>query len=125
MRDIDIETFTGLEIKLDFDKPLKEQAEECKNEIVKNCNERGWKNYVKGWTVTRKGKSGESWYVVWNKTDYFLTHLLEKGHIIANKKGGVGYAAPHPHIKPAFDKIKKNFSKKIINDMIIEIKQKG
>ena len=38
--------------------------------------------------------------IVHNKTDYQLTHLLENGHVIRNKKGTYGRAPAHPHIKP-------------------------
>lgn len=125
MKDINLEDFKGLEIKIEFDNPLKELAEKCNDDIVENCESKGWKEYAEGWTVKEKNdrKSGK-YYVVFNKIHYRLTHLLENGHLIANKRNGVGYAAPHPHIKPAFDKIKRNFNKKVAENMKIKIKSK-
>ena len=38
--------------------------------------------------------------VVYNKKMPGLTHLLENGHVIRNKKGTYGRAPAHPHIKP-------------------------
>ena len=38
--------------------------------------------------------------VVYNKKMPGLTHLLENGHVIRNKKGDFGRAPAHPHIAP-------------------------
>lgn len=56
-------------------------------------------DYSKGWrtrykTVGRGNTSGEAY----NKTNYQLTHLLERRH---RKRGHKGYKDPHPHIGPA------------------------
>lgn len=66
----------------------------------------------KGAYTDRRGKYTRSWRAelrktntgvlatVYNKTEYRLTHLLENGHDVKNRKGGpvVGSAKPHPHI---------------------------
>lgn len=54
-------------------------------------------SYAKGW---KAGKQRGGDYVVHNATDYQLTHLLENGHIIRNKKGTYGRTHPIKHIKP-------------------------
>ena len=54
-------------------------------------------SYAKGWGTK---KQGEADVVVYNRTDASLTHLLENGHVIRNKKGTYGRAPAHKHIKP-------------------------
>ena len=58
-------------------------------------------SYARGWgTKVEGGFGGIRTIIVHNRTDYQLTHLLEKGHVIRNKKGTYGRAPAHPHIKP-------------------------
>jgi Bacteriophage HK97-gp10, putative tail-component len=59
-------------------------------------------SYKKGW---RLKKSGRNKYVVYNKTDYQLTHLLEHGH--AKRDGG--RVPAKVHIRPAEEKAVRNF----------------
>ena len=54
--------------------------------------------YKSGW-ATRK--TGLKTYTVYNRKMPGLTHLLEKGHVIRNKKGNFGRVPGKPHIKPA------------------------
>lgn len=59
-------------------------------------------SYAKGWAVKDLNRHGNIVnVVVHNRTDYQLTHLLENGHVIRNKKGTYGRAPAHPHIRPA------------------------
>jgi len=62
------------------------------------------RRYAEGW---RAEKDGTSW-VVHNKTNYQLTHLLEKGHAKVNG----GRVKAIPHIGPV--------EEKMINDYIKE-----
>lgn len=52
--------------------------------------------YAGAWTYKKEGNT----YIIYNKRGQ-LTHLLENGHIIRNKKGEYGRAPAHPHIKNA------------------------
>lgn len=53
--------------------------------------------YRKGWTVKREGRLTR---IVYNKTHYQLTHLLENGHVKKNQHGSYGRVAGKKHIKP-------------------------
>ena len=69
-------------------------------------------DYAKGWEVTReKGKSfgDDASYIIHNKTDYQLTHLLENGHDTRNG----GRTKPIVHIKPVEELVIKEFEKKV------------
>lgn len=66
-------------------------------------------DYRKGWRATlRKFATGVT-ATVYNKTDYRLTHLLEKGHVIKNQFGVTKNekkkkeADAHPHIADVND----------------------
>ncbi|SEA49543.1 hypothetical protein SAMN04515656_1129 [Eubacterium aggregans] len=63
-------------------------------------------DYAKGW---RKKKTQWGW-VIYNETDYQLTHLLEKGHA---KRGG-GRVAAKPHIAKVEEKYIDEFEKRAI-----------
>lgn len=54
--------------------------------------------YARGW----KSKKQTNGYIVYNATDYQLTHLLEKGHRIFVRGKYIGRSTrPKVHIKPA------------------------
>ena len=61
--------------------------------------------YQKGWTSKQVGTGR----VIYNATDYQLTHLLEKGH--ASNWGG--RVAGIPHIGPAEQEIIKEYEKDV------------
>ena len=71
-------------------------------------------SYAKGWGVK---KQGDMDVVVHNRTDYQLTHLLENGHVIRNKKGTYGRAPAHKHIKPVEDWAIDELPRRIIEDI--------
>ena len=59
--------------------------------------------YASGWGYTKIKDDGlfASTIVVYNKKMPGLTHLLENGHVIRNKRGEYGRAPGHPHIVQA------------------------
>ena len=58
-------------------------------------------DYERGWTVKQeRGFMGIPSFIIHNKTDWQLTHLLEFGHVIRNKFGTYGRAPAYPYIKP-------------------------
>lgn len=61
--------------------------------------------YASSWTTKVTRSSGRLIGVtVYNKEHYQLTHLLENGHVIKNKKGEYGRTRPIKHIAPAEQK---------------------
>lgn len=89
---------------------VEEIAEEVTKDAAKELQTAGSFNdrtgsYRKGWESIKDGKN----WVVRNKTDAQLTHLLEKGH--AKKNGG--RTKKFVHIKPVEQKTISEFEKKI------------
>ena len=64
---------------------------------LRNTSPKKTGSYARGWATK---KEGEMDVIVHNKTDYQLTHLLENGHVIRNKKGTYGRTSGKKHIKP-------------------------
>lgn len=80
---------------------LGDAADETAKDLRNTSPQRTGK-YASGWTVkVSNGAEGTKVYTVHNATSYRLTHLLENGHVIRNKKGEYGRAPAHPHIKAA------------------------
>lgn len=84
------------EVKSVTEDSITETAKESVQKL-KSSSPRGTGSYAKGWAVKKEGKMTQT---VHNRTDYQLTHLLENGHIIRNKKGTYGRTQPIKHIEP-------------------------
>lgn len=71
------------------------------------------KPYHLGWALKTPNRGKNRYHrVVWNKTNYQLTHLLEFGH---HKKDGTGWVEAQPHIRPIEEKYKVKFTETLIN----------
>lgn len=70
--------------------------------------------YASGWT---KRRVDADTVVVHNSKAPGLAHLLEKGHVIRNKKGYFGRAPAHPHIKPVEAKENEEFYDNVIRSL--------
>lgn len=64
---------------------------------LRNSSPKKSGSYAKGWRV-KLNRDGSA--IVHNATDYQLTHLLENGHVIRNKKGTYGRTNGIKHIEP-------------------------
>lgn len=72
---------------------------------LKNTSPKRTGAYASSWTTKVTRSSGRLIGVtVYNKEHYQLTHLLENGHVIKNKKGEYGRTRPIKHIAPAEQK---------------------
>jgi hypothetical protein len=96
---------------------IEEKLEEVKRDVAKDVNKSlktkkhtytdRTGRYKKGWRIKKDNQSKS--YIVHNKTDYQLTHLLEKGHA---KRGG-GRVDPRVHIDPIENKAIEDFLRRI------------
>lgn len=84
----------------------------------------GHGEYARSWTFQKTGKRARGVFLggvnvtVYNREHYRLTHLLEYGHVIMNKKGGpYGRVRPYPHIGAAeelsIEELPKEFEKEL------------
>lgn len=79
-------------------KSVQAAAKQCRDEI-KDASPVRTGRYRKGWRASTAYESAEDIRImVHNKTDYQLTHLLEKSHLT---RDGVTRTTAIPHIAPA------------------------
>ena len=87
-------------------------VKEAKQELIQTSPRSGIARktkYYKGWAIKNGGRTRKGKYyskVIWNKTNYQLTHLLEFGH--TTKDGGS--TTPQPHIRPVEEKYGEKFA---------------
>ncbi len=97
-------------ITADAQRVAKEAQAELRNTSPKRTGE-----YRKGWRVKTTKGNGYVECIVHNATDYQLTHLLEKPHVIRNGVGTWGTSTPRVHIKPVEQKAVKKYEKDVEN----------
>ena len=85
------------EAKDDVSKTFKKDVENDSPELTGD--------YEKGWRIKKFKKSN----IIYNKTDYQLTHLLEHGHVKING----GRTDARIHIRPNEEKSVKEFLKRV------------
>jgi len=99
------------------DKVAKESVAKLKSTSPKRP---GHGEYANGWAIKRaRGRNGINDLDIWNPKHYRLTHLLENGHVIRNKKGTYGRTSPIKHIKPVED----YFNSEVIEEIQRELEQ--
>lgn len=106
-----LKDFIGFEVNIDYMPIINEYSNKVADILRVTSSNGSRKNdkYKDGWEVKQVTKGKDRGARVWNATNYQLTHLLENGHLIVNKKGGVGWSSPKPHINPAYQKVKEPF----------------
>lgn len=105
------------EVNKEVEQSAKRNIQSVAKEAVqklKNTSPRKTGSYSKGWAVK---KDGDMDVTVHNRTDYQLTHLLENGHIIRNKKGTYGRTSGIKHIKPVEEWASDELPRRIIEDI--------
>ena len=94
-----LENYEG-DVKKAWNSAVNKTGRESVNKL-KNTSPKKTGSYARGWAVKRiQGRGGVLDIIVHNKTDYQLTHLLENGHVIRNKKGTYGRTNGIKHIAP-------------------------
>lgn len=97
------------------DKVGKESVNQLKANSPKKTGD-----YAKGWRLKReRGRNGINDVTIHNATDYHLTHLLENGHVVRNKKGTYGRAPAHKHIKP----VEEYFNSEVVEEIQRELEE--
>lgn len=99
----ELQRYTNL-VEEELEVAKKEVSDELV-QVLKETSPEDTGDYRKGWRTKKVGNT----YVTHNKTDYQLTHLLEKGHA----KVGGGRVEAKVHIAPAEEKAIEDFLDKV------------
>ena len=87
-------------------------AEDGKNKLKVTSPKRTG-SYRKGWRVDKRSGKGFVHATIYNSTDWQLTHLLEKPHVIRNQYGTWGTSKPQVHIEPVEKECIQEFQKDV------------
>lgn len=90
------------EAKEALDEAAKKAAEITKDQLRNTSPGSG--EYAKSWNVKNQSTRTNPSYIVHNVKHYRLTHLLERGHMVANQFGTFGREPAQPHIGDAEQK---------------------
>ena len=94
-------------------------GKEAVNQLKANSPKKSG-DYARGWKLKReRGRNGINDVVIHNATDWHLTHLLENGHVVRNKKGTYGRAPAHKHIKP----VEEYFNSEVVEEIKRELEE--
>jgi len=114
-----LEDFNKLEVKLEYREVIDKYAKRCAT-LLKTISPKTHRPnretpYYSGWEVNVHARKNEYEDVVWNKTNWQLTHLLENGHFITNgyNKNGIVWVSPRRHIHTAYEMIRNPFKREI------------
>ena len=101
------------DIEEDVEDTVNTVIKEAKQELVQTSPRSGVARntkYYKGWAIKTGGRTRAKRYygkVIWNKTNYQLTHLLENGH---HTRDGTGLVEAQPHIGKVQEKYGTKFA---------------
>lgn len=93
-------------------KAAEEVAKDGANKL-KQTSPKNTGKYAKGWKVKEIKGNGYIKTTIHNSTNWQLTHLLEKPHVIKNKWGTYGTSKPQVHIKPVEQECIKSYEKQV------------
>ena len=116
MKTKDLDQFNGLDIKIEYEKIVKEYAGRAREylmsaEVSPRSNRPNRSTpYWAGWIVNEKHGKEFLLETVWNRTNWQLTHLLENGHWISNSAHPqITWVEPREHIKSTYEYIKPQY----------------
>jgi hypothetical protein len=114
-KSIPLSKFKKFKAEIHMDEAILKSASSMVTELKRDSPNgyRHKKKYRSTWTSTFYPKEHRALVYNNDKINYRLTHLLEHGHVIVNKKGIVGWAEPQPHIYPAFVNVSDEFVKRM------------
>ena len=115
------------EIFDEYDRTMKRKVNNSVDKVgkesvsrLKSTSPKKTGDYANGWRLKReRGNNGINSVTIHNATEYHLTHLLENGHVIRNKKGTYGRTSPQKHIAP----VEQYFNSEVVEEIKRELEQ--